>query len=65
MKNSTKYKIGNAITTLLSLSPLIILLLIAIGYIVLRIYCYINYGNLPVTDVPAWVWWVMHGGGGK
>ena len=65
MKESTKCKIGDTLTTLLSLSPIIIVFVIAIGYIILRVYCFVNYGNLPITEVPAWVWWVMYDGGGK
>lgn len=65
MNMSTKEKIGDALTRILGALPLIIVLIIAIGYIALRIYCYVNYGNVPISEVPAWVWWVMYGGGGK
>ena len=63
MSMSTKEKMGDALTRILGAMPLIIVLLIAIGYIALRIYCFANYGNMPAAEVPAWVWWVMYGGG--
>lgn len=40
-----------------------IAIIIIVGYIILRCYCFINYGDRPVTEVPAWVWWIMYSGG--
>ena len=65
MKETTKQKIGDRLTTFISLLPFIVALVIALGYIALRIYCFANYGNTPVTELPAWVWWVMQPAGGK
>lgn len=33
---------------------LIIAGLLVIGSIATSIYCFINYGNLPITEVPSW-----------
>lgn len=28
--------------------------ILTIADIVLTVFCYINYGNLPITEVPSW-----------
>lgn len=33
---------------------LIIAGLLIIGSIAASIYCFVNYGNLPITEVPSW-----------
>lgn len=57
-------KIGRQILscTIVYGMPAITIALI-VGYIILCCYCFINYGNKPITEVPAWVWWIMHSGG--
>lgn len=30
-----------------------------VALIVLEIYCWVVYGNLPPEDVPSWVHWLM------
>jgi len=59
-----KVKIEKFLWTLLEFSPLIIVLLLVVGFIILRIYCFFAYANTPVTELPAWVWWVMGNNGG-
>lgn len=42
-----------------------IILGLAIGLIIFRIYVFKTYGDRPITEVPAWAFWVMQDGGGK
>lgn len=34
-----------------------------IGIFVMIIIVWVNYGNLPITEVPSWALWFMFGGG--
>lgn len=36
-------------------------LIAAIGFCIFRVWVFSNYGDTPVTEMPAWVWWVMQG----
>ena len=33
---------------------LIVVGLLVIGSVATSVYCFINYGNLPITEVPSW-----------
>ena len=46
----------------LILSPFIIVALLVIALIVFRILVMINYGDTPITEIPAWAYWVMQSG---
>ena len=46
----------------LILSPFIIVALLVIALIVFRIMVMINYGDTPITEIPAWAYWVMQSG---
>ena len=43
--------------TLYILCGLVVLFLIG-----LNIYAFIEYGNKPMSEVPAWIWWLWFGG---
>jgi hypothetical protein len=55
-----KAKIEKFLWTLLEFSPIIIVLLLVVGFIILRTYCFFTYADTPVSELPAWVWWVMN-----
>ena len=40
----------------------IISILVCLGLIATSIYCFIAYGDLPITDVPSWALLFMFGG---
>lgn len=46
----------------LILSPFIIVALLVIAFIIFRIMVIINYGDTPITEIPAWAYWVMQSG---
>ena len=46
----------------LILSPFIIVALLVIAFIIFRIMVMINYGDTPITEIPAWAYWVMQSG---
>lgn len=46
----------------LILSPFIIVALLVIACIIFRILVMINYGDAPITEIPAWAFWVMQSG---
>lgn len=46
----------------LILSPFIIGALLVIAFIIFRIMVMINYGDTPITEIPAWAFWVMQSG---
>lgn len=37
----------------------IIGILIILGFIGFEIYLYVHYGKMPISEVPAWVFWLM------
>ena len=41
----------------------ILLILMVIAYLILYYYCFFTYGDKPITEIPAWVWWIMNTGG--
>lgn len=40
---------------------LVVLGIISIALIILMIYTYIEYGGKPISEVPAWAFWIMKG----
>lgn len=47
----------------LFIAGLFIAALLGLG--VLEIYIWVKYGNMPISEIPAWVLFFMFGGGGK
>lgn len=35
------------------------IVLAGLAFFAFVVYCYIAYGGLPASEVPAWVWWIM------
>jgi len=48
-------------TTILYLVVAIVLGLILLTLVGANIYFWIKYGNKPVSEIPAWVFWFMWG----
>ena len=46
----------------LILSPFVIGALLVIALIIFKLMVMINYGDTPITEVPAWVFWFMQSG---
>ena len=63
MKNNLKNKTEIFLLKLVYYGIPILTFLILIGYCILCCYCFFAYGNKPITEVPSWVWWIMHTGG--
>lgn len=38
---------------------------LVIGYAATSAYCFIEYGGMPVDEIPFWALWFMFGGGGR
>lgn len=38
---------------------IILSFLLIVGLIILMIYIYVTYGNMPIDEVPSWVHWLM------
>ena len=49
------------IQIMLYIIVLIMPIVIVVGSIALTIYCYVVYGNKPLTEVPVWALWFMRG----
>lgn len=49
--------------TILLLLPYIIVPLLVIAFIILKVVVMIEYGNTPITEVPAWAYWIMQPSG--
>lgn len=47
------------------LGLMIFIIIAAIAFGIFRAWVFFNYGDTPVTELPAWVWWLMQSGGGK
>ena len=45
--------------TILLLLPYVIIPLLVIAFIILRVVVMIKYGISPITEIPAWVYWIM------
>ncbi len=55
-------KMNKYLERVLILSPFIIVALLVIACIIFRIMVMINYGDTPITEIPAWAFWVMQSG---
>lgn len=36
-----------------------ILAALVIAFGIIEIYVWVNYGGLPASEIPGWVWWFM------
>ena len=50
-----KTKLATLTYMLLKSIPVLLLL----GLIGLEIYCWVTYGNTPISETPSWVQWIM------
>lgn len=46
---------------LITVLGMAILLLLGLAYIGVRVYCFITYGDKPITEVPSWALPFMFG----
>ena len=59
-----KHKIDSAhVYEIVWAGILILVCLISVAYVLLRVWVVFTYGDTPVTELPAWVWWLMQSGG--
>ena len=42
---------------------LVLMFLGLVAFIIFRVWVFFTYGDTPVTELPAWVWWIMQSGG--
>lgn len=49
--------------TILLLLPYVIVPLLVIAFIIFRVVVMIKYGDTPITEIPAWVYWIMRPSG--
>ena len=54
-----KKKIKDKLLTLTYILLQSILILLILGFIGLEIYCWVTYGNTPISETPSWVQWIM------
>ena len=40
-------------------------IILAIGYLILYTYCIVKYGNVPISELPSWVYFILKGNGGS
>lgn len=38
---------------------LILMIVGVVAYAILCVWAFFNYADTPVTELPAWVWWIM------
>ena len=65
MKNQIDWKPDRDPEQVIQIVFLVIILGLVIGLSIFRIYVFNTYGDRPITEVPAWVFWVMQDGGRK
>ena len=39
--------------------------ILVIGYLILYTYCIVKYGNVPISELPSWVYFILRGNGGN
>ncbi len=39
-------------------------IILVIGYLILYTYCIVKYGSVPISELPAWVYFILKGNGG-
>lgn len=39
---------------------MVLLIIAAVLFIIFYVYTLVVYGNKPVTEIPTWVWWLLH-----
>ena len=44
---------------------MILMVILVVAFVILRTWVFFTYGDTPVTELPAWVWWLMQDGGNK
>lgn len=37
----------------------ILIIIAVVAYAILCTWAFFNYADTPVTELPAWVWWIM------
>lgn len=37
----------------------ILIIIAVVAYAILCTWAFFNYADMPVTELPAWVWWIM------
>ena len=40
----------------------VIAMLILVALVVLYVYALIKYGNVPISELPTWAWWLLKSG---
>lgn len=56
---------GDLIMGYIWLGLMILVIVAAIAFGIFRTWVFFNYGDTPVTELPAWAWWLMQSGGGR
>lgn len=44
---------------ILLISLIVLTSLLMIASVSVSIYCFITYGNKPITEIPSWAFWFM------
>lgn len=57
-----KSKLAFYLEAIFAFLMLAVLVLVVVGAIGVNIYCFIVYGDTPVTELPSWVAWLMFRG---
>ena len=57
-----KSKLAFYLEAIFAFLMLAVLVLVVVGAIAVNIYCFIVYGDTPVTELPSWVAWLMFRG---
>ena len=63
MSKTKKKKNKIDFATILLLLPYVIVPLLVIAFIIFRVVVFIKYGDTPITEIPAWVYWIMRPSG--
>ena len=50
---------SNTIIAVLWTALLILMIIGVVAYAVLCAWAFFTYADTPVTELPAWVWWIM------
>lgn len=61
--SKTKKKNKHSFAYMLLLLPYVIVPLLVIAFIIFRVVVFIKYGDTPITEIPAWVYWIMRPSG--
>ena len=58
-------KRGFTFTEILLIVAIVLVVALVVGTVILKVFAFIEYGDKPISEVPAWAYWIMQSGNGN